>query len=282
MAPDELLLDFRITSVCHLGCNLCFRNPDINDSSYGDITKVIAKMYDMGFRRIGFTGGEPTVRPDYLHMIKFAKQLGFLTYLSTVGTSFIKDLPQLENNLDWVGLPIDGITFDVNMQVRSPVMGNQHKTIEKIFNDLSSQPTSVKIKLTTVVSKANIDSLPEIVSYVKALPYDFNAWRFYQFCPLGVGKEKRETLEISTTDFLEKMVGLNSQFNEPKLSWATFEERDMANVVMEPNFDLIIPVGDTYSRLCNMLRDSKEQIMEAVFSRDDILKKCKANRFWVK
>jgi MoaA/NifB/PqqE/SkfB family radical SAM enzyme len=160
-------------------------------------------------------------------------------------------------------------------------MGEQYKTIEAIFKALANQSTNVKIKLTTVVSKANINDLPAIVSYVKALPYHFDAWRFYQFCPLGVGKEKRDTLEIPTEAFLEKMEGLKSQFNDPKLSWATFEERDMANVVMEPNFKVIIPVGDGYSYLCNMLQDSKEQIIKTIFSRADILKKCEANRFWI-
>jgi len=45
---SNLLLDFRITSHCDLGCDLCFRNPGILDSSKDKALAVIDKMYDVG------------------------------------------------------------------------------------------------------------------------------------------------------------------------------------------------------------------------------------------
>ncbi|YCI81546.1 radical SAM protein [Enterobacteriaceae bacterium] len=97
---SNLLLDFRITSHCDLGCDLCFRNPGILDSSKDKALAVIDKMYDVGFRRIGFTGGEPTSRKDFLELIEHAKQKGFMTYLSTVGHRFVMDHERLNNVLD--------------------------------------------------------------------------------------------------------------------------------------------------------------------------------------
>ncbi|HBC2962597.1 TPA: radical SAM protein, partial [Escherichia coli O146] len=91
MDISTLLLDFRITSHCNLGCDLCFRTPGIQDSSLASARNVIERMYKMGFRRIGFTGGEPTSRSDFIDLIEYAKQLGFMTYLSTVGHRFIMD-----------------------------------------------------------------------------------------------------------------------------------------------------------------------------------------------
>ena len=131
---SNLLIDFRITSHCDLGCDLCFRNPGISDSSLENALIIIDKMYDMGFRRIGFTGGEPTSRRDFLELIKHAKSRGFMTYLSTVGHRFIMDHEKLNSILDWVGMPIDGIDKQVNSDIRSEKMSNQHRVIKNILS----------------------------------------------------------------------------------------------------------------------------------------------------
>lgn len=50
---------------------------------------------------------------------------------------------------------------------------------------------------------------------------------------------------------------------------------------MEPNFDIIIPDGENYTYLCNMLNDSKEKIINSIFGNKIILDKCEKNRFWL-
>lgn len=281
MDISNLLLDFRITSHCNLGCDLCFRNPGIEDSSLSSAMHVIERMYRMGFRRIGFTGGEPTSRADFITLIEYAKQMGFMTYLSTVGHRFMMDHERLNPVLDWVGMPIDGIDKQVNTDIRSDKMSNQHRVIKNILTWLPNHNNRINIKLTTVVSQSNVNLLSDIVRWVDALPYKIQAWRFYQFCPLGVGKEKREKLEINTDVFKKHMEMLKIQYPEMPISWATFEERDKANVVMEPNFDIIIPDGENYTLLGNMLTDSPDKITRAIFGNGEIMRKCENNRFWL-
>ena len=280
MDISSLLLDFRITSHCDLGCDLCFRNPGIQDSSLSSALNVIERMYKMGFRRIGFTGGEPTSRADFINLIEYAKKMGFMTYLSTVGHRFLMDHERLNPVLDWVGMPIDGIDKRVNSDIRSDKMSNQHRVIKNILTWLPNN-NRINIKLTTVVSQSNVNLLSDIVSWVEALPYKIQAWRFYQFCPLGVGKEKRDKLEINTDIFIDKMGILKKQHPGIPISWATFDERDKANVVMEPNFDIIIPDGENYTLLGNMLTDSPGKIINAIFGNNEIMRKCEKNRFWL-
>lgn len=280
MDISSLLLDFRITSHCDLGCDLCFRNPGIQDSSLSSALNVIERMYKMGFRRIGFTGGKPTSRADFINLIEYAKQMGFMTYLSTVGHRFLMDHERLNPVLDWVGMPIDGIDKRVNSDIRSDKMSNQHRVIKNILTWLPNN-NRINIKLTTVVSQSNVNLLSDIVSWVEALPYKIQAWLFYQFCPLGVGKEKRDKLEINTDVFTDKMEILKKQHPGIPISWVTFDERDKANVVMEPNFDIIIPGGENYTLLGNMLIDSPDKIINAIFGNNEIMRKCENNRFWL-
>ncbi len=74
---------------------------------------------------------------------------------------------------------------------------------------------------------------------------------------------------------------LEKQHPNMPISWATFEERDKANVVMEPNFDIIIPDGEKYTLLGNMLTDSPDKIIHSIFGNKEIMRKCENNRFWL-
>ncbi|OCQ52275.1 hypothetical protein Ppb6_02348 [Photorhabdus australis subsp. thailandensis] len=151
-------------------------------------------------------------------------------------------------------------------------MSNQHHVVKNILKWLSSVNNKINIKLTTVVSNSNIGKLHDIISWVNRLPYNVQSWRFYQFCPLGVGKEKREKLEIDEHLFLSEMRILKRDFPDVPISWATFEERDKANIIMEPNFDIIIPDGDNYTLLCNMRNDDKEKILASIFGNPIVVK----------
>jgi MoaA/NifB/PqqE/SkfB family radical SAM enzyme len=281
MNIDKLFIDFRITSKCHLDCEICIRNAEMRDSSLDDIRKVFAKMARMGLTRIVVSGGEPTIRKDYLQIIECAKQYNFLVYLATVGEKFIKDFQQLEKNLDLVGLPIDGITYEISTLARSVAMGTQHERIYTIFSWLNLHPTNVKIKLTTVVSKVNIHLLSDIIKYVNNLPYPYSTWRFYQFCALGMGKGKRNKFDITADYFFNTMNDINKKFNDTRISWASFAERDRANIIMESNFDIMIPEGENYSYVCNMMHDKEDYILTSLSNRDDVLERCLRNRNWI-
>lgn len=166
--------------------------------------------------------------------------------------------------------------------VRSNFMGTQHEILQNIFNMLSAKPTPIKIKLTTIVTKINIYELNAIISFVEKLPYKFDMWRFYQFCPIGIANEKSDKLSIDTKIFLKEMAKLVEKYMHLSISYATFEERDMATLIMEPNFDIIIPKGTSYSLIGNMQKDSEEKIITAITnSQNDIINKCVHNRSWI-
>lgn len=65
-----------ITSVCNFSCSYC-RGTDINGSQGNmpleDIKKTIDIWAANDIRNIRFSGGEPTVHPDLLEIIKYTK-----------------------------------------------------------------------------------------------------------------------------------------------------------------------------------------------------------------
>ena len=278
---NRLLIDFRITSNCPYECGLCFRNPGIADLQHEEVLNIITKLRDVGITKIGFTGGEPTLRSDYIYLIQFAKKANMLTYLSTIGRSFTRDIVQLDGILDWVGLPLDAVDPSINEIVRSSTVADQHIVISDIFHYLSGHSTNIKIKLSTVVTKANFEHLDVLATFLSQYSDKINAWRIYQFCPLGLGKERRDLMEIETPKFISATRKLTDKYPQLQISTATFEERNKANLIIEPNGDLIIPDYDNYKYLCNILNDSADSIKNIIESDVGILIQCDNNRKWM-
>jgi MoaA/NifB/PqqE/SkfB family radical SAM enzyme len=76
-----------VTRHCNLHCDYCFfRDPHKPDLPEADLLRVVDRMWDLGIRFLTFHGGEPTLRPDFLRIVKHAHDLGFFLYLNTNGT----------------------------------------------------------------------------------------------------------------------------------------------------------------------------------------------------
>jgi len=278
---EALLLDFRITSRCPYGCQMCYRNPGIVDLPTDGVQRVLKRLRDAGVSKIGITGGEPSVREDYISLIRYAKTIGYTTYLSTVGRTFLRDMRYLDGFLDWVGLPLDSISPSICSQLRSPLLKDQPEIVLAIMRRVIEKPPAIHTKLTTVVAQPNIYHLPPLVQALLPFVKGIGVWRFYQFVPLGIGAQAKYTLAVNTEAFLEAMRTLQLQFPSVPISWATAEERDRANVIVEPNGDIIIPDGETYTYLCNAATDDPSVVTECVLRDNTLISKCVNNRRWL-
>ncbi len=86
-----------ISAPYRLDCALTYRLPDAGFERYVPIDRVkeelpqeswqviLKKAWDAGIPHAVFTGGEPTLRPDMIDLIKFASQLGMVTGLISNG-----------------------------------------------------------------------------------------------------------------------------------------------------------------------------------------------------
>jgi MoaA/NifB/PqqE/SkfB family radical SAM enzyme len=79
-------IDFHITAKCSQACPYCwgprrFRNPVDTETAQ----RILTRIRDLGVRRVVFTGGDPLQRPDAPGLIRFAREIGLETALSTTG-----------------------------------------------------------------------------------------------------------------------------------------------------------------------------------------------------
>lgn len=90
---DEGYDILRLESKCNLECVFCTANvPDAKSMTKEEIEEKICFLRNNGEGRIALTGGEPTLHPDILSVISFAKQKGLFVQLQTNAVLFNDDI----------------------------------------------------------------------------------------------------------------------------------------------------------------------------------------------
>ncbi len=103
-----------ITDRCHFQCAYCksdhprkLKHQDI--LSYEQLLLIVDQAIQLGINKFKITGGEPTIRKDYLFFIKELKKRNVQVTLTTNGSLFTKeDLDCLKE------IGIDGINFSID------------------------------------------------------------------------------------------------------------------------------------------------------------------------
>lgn len=84
---------FEVTERCNLDCVHCFinqpagcRRGNCDEMNLDEIKRIFDQMVEAGIINLLLTGGEVFLRPDFLEIYRYAKQLGMLVMIFTNGT----------------------------------------------------------------------------------------------------------------------------------------------------------------------------------------------------
>lgn len=76
-----------LTYQCNAKCFFCFQGDEHKNKrkllDYDEICDILIQLKSMGCLFIGFSGGEPFLRQDFIEILKFAKKLGFVISIIT-------------------------------------------------------------------------------------------------------------------------------------------------------------------------------------------------------
>ena len=78
-----------LTNACNLRCRHCFMYSDNeleNELTYVEIRELLLKSKEAGCKKVTFSGGEVTVRKDFIEIIKYAKSLNLYVQVMSNGT----------------------------------------------------------------------------------------------------------------------------------------------------------------------------------------------------
>jgi MoaA/NifB/PqqE/SkfB family radical SAM enzyme len=99
-----------VTDRCNLDCGYCTEYDNSRPHpKLEDLKKWIRKIRDLGTMRIALVGGEPLVHPDIVEIVRYCRELGFATSLTTNGFLLTRErLRELEE----AGLQVMQISVD--------------------------------------------------------------------------------------------------------------------------------------------------------------------------
>ena len=239
-------IDFHITARCSQACPYCwgprrFRTPVDTETA----RRIIARIKELGVRRIVFTGGDPLQRADASELIRFAKQTGLETALSTTGDFVTRRiLETIAPYLDLISLPLDGSTEEINSRTKHP----GHFTAIMRSLDWLRSVSSVDVKICTPVTRHNLDNVPTIARLVEGYSFTTRARVFYnifQAFPRAMFRVKWEKLIVSDEEFsqLKSQIGTGKNIQVHFLDHTTL---DKLYVMVFPDGSMTIPRGADY------------------------------------
>ncbi len=166
---------FAVTSKCNCRCVMCDMYRQVPESiSFEKAKKVLDLMAKNGFILAYFTGGEPSLNPDLVEMIRYANKKEMVTSVTTNGTMSFKMLEELnEAGLYVLSVSIDHWNSKICDNIRR-YSGIQRKEIELIkkARELGMRVYTL-VYLNPYIIGKNIDRMIFYVNRELGVPFSF-------------------------------------------------------------------------------------------------------------
>lgn len=187
-----ICLTWELTYACNLECAHCLSSSGRRDSrelSTEQCEAMIDELQLMQVFYVNIGGGEPTIRPDFWHLLEYAVRRQVGVKFSTNGVRITRERAELLASTDYIDVQIslDGATAEVNDYVRGP--GSYDMALAALENLQEAGFRDAKISV--VCTRHNISQLDEF----KALADRFAATlRLTRLRPSGRGADTWDDL----------------------------------------------------------------------------------------
>ena len=173
-----------IGHICNNNCLFCYeadadeRRPYI-EKSIDDIRKEMEKAF-LEYNMVSFIGAEPTLRSDFVEVLKLAKEIGFKRVsFSTNGRQF-KD-PEfvkavVESGVDSVAVSLLGGTAEIHdAETRAP--GSFDELVAGLKNILPYQGDNLTIFINFTINQSNYKNVGAVIDLLSDLGVKYSSFR---------------------------------------------------------------------------------------------------------
>jgi radical S-adenosyl methionine domain-containing protein 2 len=212
-------VNYHLIQACNMRCRGCFAT--FHDVVEGGLprgilpraeTLAITQALAGRFEKITFAGGEPTLCPWLIELIRAAKLGGATTMIVTNGTR-LNDawLGEAKGWLDWVTLSVDSPSAATHETLGRAIHGRAYtpETYEEMTDAVHR--SGIRLKVNTVVSALNHHE--DFTRHIRRMRPE--RWKVFQVLPVGGQNEGSvEPLLISGADFnafIERHRGLEAE-----------------------------------------------------------------------
>ena len=247
-----------ISDVCNFKCGYCL--PDgykinkadnrtfINTQEIGRLSKALSEL---GVSKIRLTGGEPTIRKDYLEIIKIIKKNSGIkkTVITTNGYKLNKIAKNLKDSgLDGINISIDSLNSKTFKQITG------HDRLHEILEGIQElQKLNFKnIKINAVLMKGINDSekdFKEWSNFIKNNKIDF---RYIELMQTGDNFDYFQKYHISANKFVDFLN--NDNWIIQTFGKDAGPSKNFIKAEYKGKFGVIAPYSKDFCKSCNRLR----------------------------
>ncbi len=238
------VVDYMITARCNLHCPFCY-GPDPRmkgEMTQKEIQIFIKFIASQGIASLIIAGGEPLISPNLHLVLDLAQAFGIQTALQTNAYTPMALEPCLPK-LTWLAVPLDGVNHDSNLEMRTSET-HFERALESIALAQRFRLQGMKLKIGTVITRANLDqllSLAEIVADIKP-----DVWKWYQVRPRGQGYNTFNYLFVSANQIHEIEATLRNRYPTLPLVVSMVQDTVAAYLIINPDSEMLIPRVDDY------------------------------------
>ncbi|MBL7130736.1 MAG: radical SAM protein [Candidatus Omnitrophica bacterium] len=164
-------LEFHISYACPNNCLFCSERAQLNKFSeqfieQEEIKQKLKQFSKNGFNHVSFTGGEPSLHPQFISLADFSKRLGYRTYVTTNGGLFRNKIfcRQASRYLDEICFSVHGHTPELhNFHTRNR---DSFRRLKRGIENIESSPYNILGFANIVVTRHNFASLERIISFI--------------------------------------------------------------------------------------------------------------------
>ena len=172
--PYSVILE--LTRKCNLNCQHCYAAPERGrrELSFEDIKHLIDELRELGTLFVSFTGGDPTVNPNFLNILRYASDRKMALQIFTNGLAITDDVSNelTKLNIFYVGVSVYGATAKTHDAI-TRVPGSFNKTINACKR-LKEQGIYVLLKYILMhLNFHEYDSMIKIANQL-GIPYRMN------------------------------------------------------------------------------------------------------------
>lgn len=152
-------LHLQITDACMCRCGHCYVSGRENTFlAFGDFKCIVDDFVDAGMVSLDYTGGEPTLHPEFMEFIKYGKAQGLHQMLFTNGYIPEYLYSAIIENLDVVQVSLDGNElYHNNFRRNKQIYQHVIKTLDALYRQ------DVELVLSMSITEANVSQIEHVV-----------------------------------------------------------------------------------------------------------------------
>ena len=247
-----------ISDVCNFKCGYCLPNGYKIDKSDNrtfitkeEIGRLAKALSELGVSKIRLTGGEPTVRKDFLDIIKIIKKNSGIK--KTVITTNGYHLDRIADDLNKSGL--DGINISIDsLDPKTFRKITGHDRLNEILEGIKKlQKLNFKnIKVNAVLLKGVNDKEEDFKSWANFIKNNQIDFRYIELMQTGDNLDYFKKYHVSSKIFKEYLNKNNWIYQT--LGKDAGPSLNYINPEYKGKFGIIAPYSKDFCRSCNRLR----------------------------